>query len=173
VSHDGVVAPTLVFGRHDADRLVFGPLTVREQDRSDTGEVDFVAAPIELWVGGERLVRYGDRNGIEALALPNLRADLAELRRHGGGTAFFGDHDFPSMVALSVDSQGAVIAEANMASDDLWDIPLAPMHAAQLHAIDNVIASLEREFGPLTGYCACGRPPLTFKPPGTYPPRAR
>ena len=160
----GRVAISLTFGRAGGDRLVFGPLTVRPDDRSPNGRVNFVAGPIELWVDGECKVRLVDRNGIEGLSLRHLREALSSLSQSGQGSAYFGDHDFYELVTLRAHGLGEVAVRANVPSADLWDVDLPDLHDRELDALVAAIDALESEFGDLTGYCeGCGVPPFTYR----------
>ena len=160
--HSGCVV-TLTFGQLDGDHIAFGPLVVQPEDRSGR-RVDFVSGPIELWLGGECKSRLTGRNGIEALALRHLRDALGALRRTGRGSAYFGDHDYFQLVELEGRPDGSVAVQANVPSEDLWDVVLEPMTREDLDSLVASINELEAEVGELVGYCtACGIPPANYQ----------
>lgn len=151
----------LMVGDPEGPGITFGPLRVREADRSRSGYA-FIEAPIDIRHTTGRWQMDG-RNGIEPLALANLRSDLRSLREARSGRVFFGDHDFSQIVDLAAVNPHQVRVVANSASHDVWDIDLGMLTFSELAAVEAQIDRIELALGPLTGYCgACGIPQPAF-----------
>jgi hypothetical protein len=147
----------LTVGDPEGPGVTFGPLRVRDADRTPSG-YDCIEAPIDIRDTTGRW-QLDDRNGIEPVALAILRSDLRSLLEARSGRVFFGDHDFSQIVDLAVASPDQVRLVANSASHDVWDIDLGMLTFSDLAAIEAQIDRIEAALGPLTGYCgACGVP---------------
>lgn len=93
-----------------------------------------------------------------------MRDSLAKLRRGRRGSAYFGDHDFGSIVELDARGDGSIAVHVNRPSEDLWDVELPPMRGDDLERLVEAIDTTEQEFGDLIGYCeACLAPQPTFR----------
>ena len=142
--------------------IVFGPLT---RGIGFMAEYDFLDGGITVVDATDAVETLDDRNGIEALALANLRDDLRQLAHDGHGIVFFGDHDFGQIVEMEVIRPGVIRLLANLAALDRFDILIGEI---AIDALDEIIAQIEHiesRFGALVGYCGgCGRPTHAYYP---------
>lgn len=142
--------------------IVFGPLT---RGIGYVGDYDFIDGRITVVDANGIIEILDDRNGIEALALANLRDDLRQLAHAGQGIVFFGDHDFGQIVEMEVIRPGVIRVLANLASLDRFDILVGEIAVDAVDEIIDQIDRVEARFGPLVGYCGgCGIPAHAYYP---------
>ena len=142
---------------------------VLEQPFPSSDDVAFLLGESFIEIDG-RAHHLRDQNGIEPLALGNLRADVESILRERQGGLRVTDHDTSLEVALWVDGQRVLVFATvpNAApwspplAEAMWNQPLGAMTFDDLAKIATQIDATEREFGPLVGHCGCGAPPRSW-----------
>jgi hypothetical protein len=142
----------IVVGEDERNQIVFA---------LDRVSGAFLAGPISVRQDGE-WIRLAERNGIEALALANLRDDIRDLVAQGG-MLYFGDHDYEQMVTIEA-RDGVFLASVELPSEDRWEIPIQHVTYGGLQRIVEVVDEAEARFGALTEHCGCGLPQRHWRP---------
>lgn len=144
----------LRFGAVAGDRLTF------VLDHEAHG---FVHGPTILTLNHNDLV-MNRQNGIEALALANLREDLLALISQGGSLCF-GDHDFGAMVRMDR-RHDEIEARLDLPSEDIWDVRVAVTETDYRNW--SWPSAERRSVSARWWVTAAGFRPRTWSPPSAY-----